>query len=120
MYGNEVKRISNIPQGSKLTTILKLVALVHQSTPALLFNLPFNMLLYLEVHHVISNDVNKVHNFSHLFGIRETPSELIAKVKASSSSLHMFPVAEEAAKESFLAINWIICVPYSKAIDAKL
>ncbi len=36
---------------------------------------------------VLSNDVTSVHNFSLLFGIREIPSELGAKVKASPSSL---------------------------------
>ena len=58
------------------------------------------MLTHLEVHHVISDNVTKVHTFSFLFGIREIPSELGAKVKASISRLHAFPTANEAAKES--------------------
>jgi hypothetical protein len=77
---------------------LKFVALVHPSIPALLFYLPFNILSHLEVHHVISDDVTKVHTFSLLFGIRGILFELGAKVKASPSRLHLFPTAEEAAK----------------------
>ena len=78
------------------------------------------MLTRLKVHHVLSNDVTSVHSFSLLFGIREIPSELGAKVKGSPSSLRVFVTPEEAANESFLAIDWIIFVPYLKAIDAKL
>jgi hypothetical protein len=59
------------------------------------------MLTHLEVHHFISNDVTNVHTFSLLFGIREIPSELGAKVKASPSNLRVFPTPEEAAKSSF-------------------
>jgi hypothetical protein len=56
---------------------------------------------HLEVYHVISDDITKVHTFNLLFGIREIPSKLDAKVKASPSRLRVFPTAEEAAKESF-------------------
>jgi hypothetical protein len=56
---------------------------------------------HLEVHHVFSNDVTKVHTFSLPFGIRKIPSELGAKVKPSPSSLRVFPTAKEAAIESF-------------------
>ena len=58
------------------------------------------MLTHLEVHHVISNDVTDVHTFSLFFGIREIPSELGAKVKASPSSLRVFATPDEAAHES--------------------
>ena len=78
------------------------------------------MLTHLEVQHVISNDVTKVHTFSLLFGIRKIPSELGVKVKASPSSLRVIATPEEDANESFLAIDWIICVPYSIKTDAKL
>ena len=63
--------------------------------------LPFKMLTRLEVHHVISNDVTNVHNFSLLFGIREIPSELGTKVKATPSSLRVFATPGEAGNESF-------------------
>jgi hypothetical protein len=59
------------------------------------------MLTRLEVHHVISDDVTNVHNFSLLFGVREIPSELGLKVKASPSSLRVFATPEEAANESY-------------------
>jgi hypothetical protein len=59
------------------------------------------MLTRLEVHRVLSNDVTSVHDFSLLFGIREIPSELGAKVKASPSSLRVFATPEEATYESF-------------------
>jgi hypothetical protein len=59
------------------------------------------MLSRLEVHHVISNDVTDVHTFTLLFGIREMPSGLGAKVNASPSSLRVFATPEEAANETF-------------------
>ena len=99
-YGNEVKRIFNTPQGSKLTTILKFDALVHPSSPA--FYLPFNMLTHLEVHHAISNDVTKVHTFSLLFGIRKIRSELGTKVTESPSSLRVFRVCRGGRKTIIL------------------
>jgi hypothetical protein len=64
-------------------------------------NLPFNILTHLDVHHVISDDVTKVHNFSLLSGIREIPSGLGLKVKASPSRLHVFATPEEAANEAY-------------------
>jgi hypothetical protein len=66
----------------------------------LLSPLPFIMLNRLEVHHVISTDVTKVHHFNLLFGILDIPSELGAKVKASPSRLRVFPFADEAVDES--------------------
>ncbi len=56
------------------------------------------MLTRLEVHYVISNDLTNVPNFSLLFGIREIPSELGLKAKASPSSLRVFAPPEEAEK----------------------
>ena len=53
------------------------------------------------MHHIISNDVTKVHHFNLLFGILDIPSELGAKVKASPSRLRVFPSADEAADGSF-------------------
>ena len=94
MYGKGVKRGSNTPQGSKLT---KNLFFVFTSSS---LNLPFNMLTRLEVHHVIFDDVTKVHNFSLLFGIREIALELGLKVKASPSSLRVFATPEEDANES--------------------
>ena len=55
------------------------------------------MLTRREVHHVISDDVTNAHNFSLLFGIREIPSLLGLKVKASLSSLRLFATPEEDA-----------------------
>jgi hypothetical protein len=78
------------------------------------------MLTRLEVHHVISDDVTNVHNFSLLFGIREIPSELGLKVKAPLSSLRVFATLEEAANEAYWPIDWITFVPYSKAKNGKL
>ena len=78
------------------------------------------MLTRLEVHHVLSNDVTSVHNFSLLFGIREIPLELGAKVKASPSSLCVFANPEEAANKSFFGDRFDHFFPYLKAIDAKL
>jgi hypothetical protein len=59
------------------------------------------MLTRLEVNHVITDDVTNVHNFSLLFGVREIPLELGLKVKASPSSLRVFPTPEEAANKSY-------------------
>ncbi len=59
------------------------------------------MLTRLEVHHVISDDVTNVHNFSLLFGVREISSKLGLKVKASPSSLRVFATPEEAANQSY-------------------
>ncbi len=59
------------------------------------------MLTCLQVHHVISDDVKNVHKFSLFFGIREIPSELGLKVKASPSSLRVFATPEEAANEAY-------------------
>jgi hypothetical protein len=42
-----------------------------------------------------------VHNFSLLFGVREIPSELGLKVKASPSSLRVFATPVEAANKSY-------------------
>jgi hypothetical protein len=60
------------------------------------------MLTRLLVHHVISDDVTNVHNFSLLFGVREIPSVLGFKVKASPSSLRVFATREEAANKSYV------------------
>jgi hypothetical protein len=60
------------------------------------------MLTRLEVHHIISDDITNVHNFSLLVGIREIPSELGLKIKTSPSSLRVFATPEEAANEAFL------------------
>jgi len=64
-------------------------------------NLPINMFTRLEVHRDFSNDVTNVYTFILLFGIREIPPELGAKVKASPSCLRVFATPEEAANESF-------------------
>ena len=56
--------------------------------------------MLIQVHHVLSNDVTSVHNFSLLFGINEIPLELGAKVKVFPSSLRVFAIPEEAANES--------------------
>ncbi len=59
------------------------------------------MLNRLEVPHVISNDVTKVHHFNLLFTILDISSVLGAKVKASPSNLHVLPSADETVDESF-------------------
>ncbi len=60
------------------------------------------MLNHLEEHHVISNDVTKVHHFNLLFGMLDISSEVGAKKKASPSRLRVFPSADEAVDESFI------------------
>ena len=56
------------------------------------------MLIRLEVHHEYFYEDTKVYNFTFLFGIREIPPELGAKVKSFPSSHCAFPYTEEAAK----------------------
>ena len=79
------------------------------------------MLTRIEVHHANFDDVSNVHNFSLLFGIREIPSELGLKVKASPSSLRLFVTLEEAANEAYLGdrLDHFLFY-YSEVIDGKL
>jgi hypothetical protein len=53
----------------------------------------------LQVRHSISKDVTKVYEVSFLFGIRDIPSQVASKVKASPKRLRMFPSFAEASND---------------------